>query len=141
MIEALREKNNEEFPFSKGDVVLVLEGIGDPEFEGEGEKAGIVHEIDSNGTVFINYGGMITPLHEQDQIRLAPEDIHEVLRLQLNQNEEDMQKSMLEATRGLCEPLEEYHETNTFFKWIKHSIKSRFGENKKYRKCYNRPKC
>ena len=130
MIEALREINNKELPYSAGDVVLVLRDVG-TDLETGQEEAGIVHDVEQGGRVFINYGGVVSLLHEKDQIRLAPADMREALKLRLNQNNEDLQKSMFEATRGLREALEKYHETDTFFKWIRHSIKSRFGKNKR----------
>lgn len=129
MVEAPRSMVIKEVPFSVGDVVLVLRDVGDPELEGRDEEGGIVYEIEQSGRVFIDYGGVVSLLHDEDQIRPAPEDIREALAMRLNQNSEELHQEMLKATSGIRSALEEYHKTDTFFKWLAKSIKSRFGKN------------
>lgn len=90
--------------FSEGDVVFVLRDVG--EMSGQ-EEAGIVHNIEQGGRVFIDYGGYISLLHDEEQIRHAPEEIRDELKLKLEQRSEETRRWMEHATRYLRKALEE----------------------------------
>ena len=120
MAEVLSKTDNE-FPYSKGDVVLVLRDVG--EMEGQ-EEAGIVNNIEPGGRVSVDYSGVVSLLHDNEQIREAPLDIKEALRLRLKQNESELHEEVLRATGNIRGILMELRENDTFFKWLKNSIKS-----------------
>ncbi len=102
-------------PFQEGDVVLVLRDEGK-------EEGGIIDDIEKSGRVFINYGGVVSLLHDDEQIRMAPEDIREPLLLRLQQNQQELMEQMERATRGLREVLERQRK-ETFWSWLwKHLI-------------------
>lgn len=117
--------------FSEGNVVLVLRDVGNPELETGEEEAGIILDIEQGERVFINYGGVASLLHDEDQIRLAPEEIREALTLRLKQNSEDLQAEGYEATKHIRGILEEFWQNDTFFKWLVNSVKSRFRKSLK----------
>jgi len=115
--------------FSEGNVVLVLRDVGSPELETGEEEAGIILDIEQGGRVFINYGGVVSLLHDEDQIRHAPEKIREALTIRLKQNNEDLQAEGYEATKYIRGILEEYRQNDTFFKWLVNSVKLRFRKS------------
>ncbi len=127
MIERRREINAKDNKFSKGDVVLVLRDVGSPELEGKEEEGGIVFRVEDGGRMFINYGGIVSLLHDDDQIRLAPPEIKDALELRLKQNDEELTERMTKATKNLSKVLEECRDNDTFLKWLKNSIKSKFN--------------
>ena len=120
MVEVLTN-TVKEFPYSKGEVVMVLRDVGEMERQ---EEAGIVFDIEPSGRVFVNYGGVVSLLHDDEQIRKAPQDIEEALRLRLKQNESELYEEGLQATSNIRGKLMELRENDTFFKWLKNSIKS-----------------
>lgn len=89
--------------FKEGDLVLVLREGSD------NEVAGIVSRVEESGRTFINSGGVVELLHDQDQIRDVPENIAEPLRLRLEQNQEDLQKEIRRITDPLIPLLEEFN--------------------------------
>ena len=100
---------------------MVLRDVG--EMEGQ-EEAGIIYDIEPSGRVFVNYGGVVSLLHDDEQIRKAPEDIEEALKLRLEQHESELYEEVLQATGNIRGILIELRENDTFFKWLKNSIKS-----------------
>lgn len=127
MIERRREINIQNTRFSEGDVVLVLRDVGSPELEGEEEEGGIVFDIEERGRVFINYGGVVSLLHDSDQIRLAPPEIKDALELILKQNGEELNEKTTKITKNLSKAMKEYRNNDTFLKWLKNSIRSKFN--------------
>lgn len=123
-----------EMPFSVGDVVLVLRDVDTTLTNmadvGISEEAGIVFQIEQGGRTFIDYGGVVSLLHDEDQIRLVPDDIREALKLRLSQNSEELQESILKNTSRIRGVLEEWHDNDTFLKWLGNSVKSVFRKNK-----------
>jgi len=122
MVEGLRN-TVKEFAYSKGDIVLVLRDAG--EMEGQ-EEAGIIHDIEPGGPVFVNYGGIVSLLHDGEQIRKVPQDIEEALKLRLQQNESEFYEEVFQATSNIRDILIELRENDTFLQRLKNSIKSHF---------------
>ena len=123
MAERLRSNIQKELPFSVGDVVLVQRDVG--RMKGQ-EEGGIVYDIEPSGRVFINYGGVVSLLHDKEQVRPAPEDIREALELRLRQNSEDLSLELSKYTDPLRDILEDYYKNDTLLKYTVNSIKSFF---------------
>lgn len=91
--------------FSEGDVVLVLRDVG---VMAGHEQAGLVHDIEPAGRVFIDYGGYISLLHDEEQIRHAPLETREELKLKLEQKGEETRQWIEHATRNIRKALENH---------------------------------
>lgn len=70
-----------------GDYLMVLR----PDYP---EEAGRVHEVEPGGRVFINYGGVVRLLGDEDQVREIPLDILEAIKLNLELNEKDRREQV-----------------------------------------------
>ncbi|HUC94513.1 MAG TPA: hypothetical protein VMR19_00710 [Candidatus Saccharimonadales bacterium] len=116
MAEILRE-NGELGSLEKGDLLLVLGKDEDREIPG------VIDEIDANGTVWMRYGGYVTPLHDTDQIRIPPEEMRKEILDRLREANERTRKLLDDATGPLGELLEKYNKLKKPFSWFRDLLK------------------
>ena len=110
MVEVFRNNGSWE-SLKNDDLILVIRE------DEKQEVAVVVDRVDKNGTVWMNYGGYIDPLHDSDQVRIAPEELREALILGLKQNGEELNERLNKTFAPFRKAFED-NKKGGLFAWI-----------------------